>query len=68
MDTRSLTPGDRVEVNVKGIPFIATFDRKVHSNLFHVKDPDPSRVTYEHVTAREILRKLDPQERFEVTG
>lgn len=68
MDTRFLAPGDRIEVNVKGIPFVATFDYKVHSNLFHVKDPDPPRVTYEHVTAREILRKIDPQERLEVAG
>jgi hypothetical protein len=66
MNTASLRPGDRLEANVRGIPFLATFDCKVHSNLFRVKDPDPARVNTLHLTPREILRKLDPQERLEV--
>lgn len=63
METRLLNPGDRIEANVRGIPFVATLDCKVHSGLFRIKDPDAERITYRHLTPREILRKLDPQER-----
>lgn len=68
MDTSTLTPGDRVEVNIKGIPFTATFKGRSHHGLYLTDEPDPARITYRLVTSREILRKLDPQEKFEVAG
>lgn len=65
MNTSALHPGDRIEANVKGIPFLATFKGKAHHGFYFTDEPDPQWITYRLLTAREILRKVDPRERAE---
>jgi hypothetical protein len=67
MDTSKLQPGDRIEADVRGQRFAATYERRVYTGLHKVKDPEP-RSTYLHLTSNEIVKKLDQQERLGVGG
>lgn len=60
-----LRPGDLVEVNVRGLKFEATFVR-VDELDRAVIEPTSSRITYRRVTARQVVRKVETQQRLGV--
>lgn len=68
METRTLKVGERIRCGVRGQKFTATFRGESYSSpgVFLVDDPNPKSVTYRHVTARQILGKVEGQERLEV--
>lgn len=70
MNTRSLKPGERIRCNVRGQVFTARFMGHSLSSpgTFKVDSPDPQSVTYRHVTARQIVAKLEGQERLGVSA
>lgn len=68
MQTRVLNVGDRIRCDVRGQKFTATFRGESYASpgIFLVDGPNPSSVTYRHVTARQILGKVEGQDRLEV--
>lgn len=70
MDTRSLKVGDRVYCNVRGQVFTATFGEPHGTSpsppRYPIYDPSPKSITYRHVTSRQIVGKVEGQERLEV--
>jgi hypothetical protein len=68
MDTRSLKVGDRIRCNVRGQIFTARYLGYSLTRLggHRIDDPDPKSVTYREVTARQIVGKVEGQERLEV--
>lgn len=64
MDTSRLHPGDRLQANVRGLPFTCTLEKKEPTRLLKVQDPDPSWVTYRFLKPRQVVRKLEGQERL----
>lgn len=70
METRSLKPGERIRCNVRGQVFTARYLGPSPSSpgTFKVDDPNPKSVTYRHVTARQIIGKVEGQERLGVSA
>lgn len=53
---RRLAPGDRLECNVHGRVFTATFD---HMTPEHVRvTPESKNITYFHVQPRQVVKRL----------
>lgn len=60
MNTSELTPGDRVEVNVRGLSFPARYaGRDVDALQPHRIEPLVRGITFRHVTSRQIVKKLE---------
>lgn len=65
METRTLNTGDHIEANVRGVHFKATITGKA-PGLLAIAPDEPSRFTWRFVTARQVVKKLETQERLEV--
>jgi len=64
MDTRSLKVGDRIRCNVRGLAFTATLDGRVEG-LWLISATRPT-MGMRTVTSRQIVGKVEGQERLEV--
>lgn len=67
MRLSALSPGDLVAVNVRGISFEARFVR-VDDLDRAVIEPLSSRITYRRVTARQVVRRIETQQRMGVAA
>ena len=67
MNTRALHAGDRIKANVKGRVFEDTLITRLQDGRWLVGDTKP-RSTYLHLSSRQIVERLDLQERWEVAG
>lgn len=56
MTTRDLRPGDKIEVDVNGRPFIATFLEKLENGLCRIDPPDG--FNYFRARPRDIRRRV----------
>lgn len=56
MNTTKLTPGDRVEVNVRGLLFPARYQGRDQER--HRVNPEQANISYLHVSSRQIVKKL----------
>lgn len=65
MRSRDLHPGDRVEVNVRGVRFEARV-RNIDAVGNVSIDPCESWITYRTVSPRRIVRRIRNQQRMEV--
>ena len=65
MNTATLTPGDLIRCNVRGLKFEAVY-RWPTANGRHAISPQTRNVSHFHVTARQIEKKLERQERLGV--
>jgi len=61
MKTATLKVGDRIRCNVRGQVFTATFRGPNLVGGFAINPASPS-VTYRHVTARQIVGKVEQRE------
>jgi len=60
MNTATLTIGDHVQVNVKGVTFTATV-RSLDRWLIGIEPHHPKRYTWRAVSPQCIVKKLDRQ-------
>lgn len=65
METRFLQKGDLIECSVKGVTFKATVEAFGKPGTLKVKPSEPW-VTWRWVRSRQVVQKLESQERFEV--
>lgn len=65
MRASSLRPGDRVEVDVRGVTFTATIEEAEPRAYVRLKDPSPY-VTWKFVKPGRVKRKLETQGQIEV--
>lgn len=67
METRFIKKGDLLECCVKGVTFEATVEAFGKPGTLKVK-PTESWVTWRWVRSRQVVKKLEPQERMEVAA
>lgn len=56
MDTTKLNPGDRIEVNVRGLCFPARYEGA--DSKQHRVAPETANISYLHVSSRQIVKRL----------
>jgi hypothetical protein len=61
--TSKLQLGDRVEANIRGISFTGTITSKLPGSL-GIEPDEPKRFSWRFVTPRQVVRRLDRQERL----
>jgi hypothetical protein len=59
--------GDPIEVNIRGVHFKATITGKP-PGLLAIMPEEPQRYTWRFVSARQVVKKLEPQERLGVAS
>lgn len=64
MLTSQLNIGDRIEANVRGVSFKGTIAGKPPGPLA-INPDEPKRFTWRFVTARQVVRKLEAQQKLE---
>ena len=67
MQTRSLHPGDLIQCKVRGVSFEAVFNHVDADGSVHI-EPHKHWVTWRRVRPRQIVKKLERQERLGVAG
>lgn len=67
MDTSRLTPGDRIQCNVRGQHFPAIFLKLDRYGWFEI-EPLSKYVTWRRVRSRQIVERVERQERLEVSA
>ena len=66
MLTSQLHTGDHIEANVRGVHFEARIVGKPPGPLA-ILPKEPQRYSWRFVTARQVVKKLEAQERLRVT-
>jgi hypothetical protein len=67
MRTDSLDTGDRIEANVRGVHFKATITGKP-PGLLAIDPDEPKRYSWRFVSARQVVAKVESQERLGVAS
>jgi len=67
MRTDTLQIGDRIEANVRGVSFTATIT-SMPPGLLGVEPDEPSRYTWRFVSARQVVRKIEAQQKLETAA
>lgn len=67
METRTLHIGDHIEANIRGVHFKARIVGKP-PGLLAILPKEPQRYSWRFVTARQVVKKLETQERLGVGG
>ena len=67
MLTSQLDIGDRIEANVRGVHFKATITGKP-PGLLAIEPDNVKRYSWRFVTARQVVKKLETQERLEAVS
>jgi len=62
--TSQLHRGDRIEANVRGVSFKATITGKRPGLPLAVMPDEPGRYTWRILSPREVVRKLDAQQKL----
>lgn len=63
MRSSTLHIGDRIEANVRGVSFTATVTGKP-PGLLAIEPEEPQRFTWRFVSPRQVVQKLEVQEKL----
>ncbi len=62
MKLSTLTPGDTIEVNRKGVLFSAIYKGTDENGLAKIEPLNPLHFTWRKATARQVVRRVEVQE------